>query len=768
MRRVLAPLVALALSAATAPPSAGAQAGPSADGYEVWYRGLRELAPDPERGAEVRGITLQRDVATFHLDEGRVQALRDVGGRTVGVAFRGRGRFTMPVTDPVEAAETGRMLGSSEVDPDIRSAVFLFTDFTISELQQAGLAWTPLPIDREMERDVREVREYFTDGDGWVSRSVLLPLINAGPAFFYAHVAEDRNDPLIFTYDPHDAEEVTLSVKADRAKRPVPVTRFHRRSDYETGRSIPQEALDLIRVTGYDIDTRVRGNLDLEARATMAFERLQARYSWIPFRLFYELQVDSVVWGDGTPARFHRPKEATDLWVDFGTMPGGVDRLTFHYRGDMMDRPQGLWIQIASHTGWYPVYEYDRPIPYRLTFRTPTDLAVATVGTRTSSATADGETVTTWETPPVRQLTFNIGDFDRFESAPPGPDDPGLTVLVNEGAHRRLGDLAFEAGYNLLEQRDMSEMVAIDLRASFAFYNRVYGPTTVRDFVATEIPYNHGEAYPGLVMLAWNTFQWTSSSGFDELFRAHEVAHQWWGIGVRPATYRDWWIAEGFSEFSGLWYAARARGSVDMYYKRLKETREALLKRRSESPPIALGTRIRFSDHPEDYEQTIYQKGAWVLHMLRTLLTDHDTGSDDRFTAVMRTFWERHKDGSASTASFQAVAEEVVGSDLDWFFQQWVYGSDIPTYRFAHRYEQQPDGSVKATVRVRQERVPDGFQMLVPVLVDFGADGSAVVPIAVAGPESVVELPLLPRVPDRIEFNPYEAVLAETRTEGWN
>lgn len=69
-------------------------------------------------------------------------------------------------------------------------------------------------------------------------------------------------------------------------------------------------------------------------------------------------------------------------------------------------------------------------------------------------------------------------------------------------------------------------------------------------------------------------------------------------------------------------YAAAARGSIDMYRRRLRETREAIVRRRDEAPPLALGTRVGTSDQPEDYQLTIYLKGAWVLHMLRTILTD--------------------------------------------------------------------------------------------------------------------------------------------------
>lgn len=734
--------------------------------YEAWYRGFRELRPDPARGARVTGLTFEKDRATFHFDEGTFHALADIEGRTVGVVFIGEGRLEADIPDVLEQAEMIREFETDRLDAPFRSAVLLFTDGTLTELG-ASFEWAPMPLANNAEREVREARDYITDGDGWIDSTLLLAFINGGPGLFHAHVAEDRGDPVFFTVDPHDFEEVSIGVKTDRGKRRRTISRFHRLADYETGRSTPAEGLDLIDIRSYEIDTRIDRGLDLEGHARINLSLRLGSYSWVPFRLFSALEVDSIRWSDGEPVAFHRPDDSSALWIDLSAAGTELRALDVFYQGDMMDRPQDLWVQLHTHSTWFPVYQAGRLIPYTLTFTAHEDMVVTTVGQKQSTTTEGDYVTTTWQTPPVQLVTFNIGDFDIYESDPPNAGDPGLQVLVNETAHRRLGGMVANAGGFILEQDDMAEMVAIDVRNAFTFFNEVYGPTVVRDFVATEIPYNHGEAYPGLVMLAWNTFQWTSSEGFDEIFRAHEVAHQWWGIGVTPATYRDWWIAEGFSEFSGWWYAARAKGSIDMYYRRLEETREAILDRRGEAAPIALGQRVGTPDHPEDYALTVYHKGAWVLHMLRGLLTDIDTGDDDLFKEVMNTFYQSYLGGKASTASFQATVEEVVGAQMGWFFQQWVYGSDVPTYRFSHRYEEQPDGSVVATVRVRQEDVPDGFQMLVPILLDFGDEGSATVRITVAGPETEVTLPTLPRVPDDIVFNPFESVLAETHTEGW-
>jgi len=93
----------------------------------------------------------------------------------------------------------------------------------------------------------------------------------------------------------------------------------------------------------------------------------------------------------------------------------------------------------------------------------------------------------------------------------------------------------------------------------------------------------------------------------------------------------------------------------------------------------------------------------------------------------------------------------------------WV---DLPTYRWASTGEA-VEGGYKLTLRVRQEDVPETFRMLVPVTVDFWGEGAATVRILVQGPETVVELPLLPREPDEIRFNDFESVLARVRAERW-
>ncbi|MDT8367988.1 MAG: M1 family aminopeptidase [Longimicrobiales bacterium] len=731
----------------------------------AWVQSVRSARPDPSRVAEVDDLTLERDEGTFHFASGTMHLMEPVDGRTLGAVFVGEGTFRMDAPIEIEQEHIRRLMESDGVERRFRRAVLLFTDFTDNEL--AGqLDFGPGEPHGDARREIEEAMKYVSDDDGWFAEDVMTPLLNRVGGFFYAHFGWDRGDPLIFTVNPASFEEVALYRKLDgRGEYREVVSRFHRRSDYETGQSMPQEALDLVRVDGCNIEAWIEGNLDFRARAALRLTPL-GEYRWVHLTLHPELDVDALRWGDGSPVEHYRPKESSALWVDLESAPEGPLELVAEYHGDILEQEERLWVRVIANRSWFPVYEYDRLVPYRVTFHTHEKLRVATVGSLLSE-TPEGDHVTTvWETSPVRQMTFNVGEFD--EHRPEDLTGRSLLLQYDERAHKRLERLAADANLVVFGQREMGEMVSDDLTRAFQFFDQVFGETPVRDFIATETPYSHGEAYPGLVLLPWTTFQYTSTKGYDAIFRAHEVAHQWWGIGVRPATYRDQWLAEGFSEFAGLFYAARVNGSVATYNEWLDEMREEILDRRDEAPPIALGPRAATVRNPGDHQLIVYKKGAWVLHMLRMLLTDFEgDGADQLFDRVIKAFYTERYGQSATTEHFRAIVEREVGAEMGWFFDQWVFGSAIPRYTFSYTLEDQPDGSVKARIRVRQEEVPDDFRMVVPILLDFGEDGTAVVRINVTGPVTEGELPLLPQRPERLEFNPFQAVLAETKTERW-
>jgi aminopeptidase N len=153
--------------------------------------------------------------------------------------------------------------------------------------------------------------------------------------------------------------------------------------------------------------------------------------------------------------------------------------------------------------------------------------------------------------------------------------------------------------------------------------------------------------------------------------------------------------------------------------------------------------------------------------MLQRPLQDPVTRNDNRFRSIMHRFYVDFAGRRTTTEDFIETAERATGQDLGWFFDEWVYGTDLPTYRFATMTQQDDLGQYVIHLRVRQEGVPESFRMTVPVLVEFTDGQSGIVRMEVAGPVTEMELPPLAMEPHEITLNPDESVLAKVENEKW-
>lgn len=141
--------------------------------------------------------------------------------------------------------------------------------------------------------------------------------------------------------------------------------------------------------------------------------------------------------------------------------------------------------------------------------------------------------------------------------------------------------------------------------------------------------------------------------------------------------------------------------------------------------PIILGHRLNTSKTLGAYQTLIYNKGALVLRMLHFLFTDPNTGNGDAFFTMMTDFVNRHRNGFASTDDFRFVANEHFArtpiarkhglQDLNWFFRQWVYQSDLPSYHVEYQFKEEPGGKVIISGSVSQENAPESWVMVLPL-----------------------------------------------------
>lgn len=770
-RRLLS--VLLALPVILTQPLAGQSApwaGTAATSYPDRYRELWKLEPQPERSAAVKHLVLKRESGELVLEEGRLYLLKPIGGQVMGALFHGRGMFNFTAPIAIEQERLKLFKKTTSIAEPLSDLVLLFADSTLAEVERQ-LTFGPGDAPANLEDLLHEALRFLGDDDHQsFDPDVMRAVLNGEQTgLFYAHMVQGNSDPWMFMIDPHDLESVRFLARGKRTgftHYAEPIAQFTRLTDTVRtgGRSERRPEAWIKQYTMLLRLPESGGGLGFEAGVRIAITADTTVGPWVPFVLFEKLQLDSARWESGEPATAYKGKDSPNLWVrlEKPLAKGEVRPLHLFYHGDLLDRALDLFF-IKSSIAWYPVaLDAKRKADFDITFESPQAYTIASVGDRTDSVAAPQHMVRTrWVTPaPIRNASFTLGVFDSHKVEADGV--PPVTILWSDATHREITHSAgAPAGKNMKQQ------VGGDVSAALQFYQHVYGEAPVRHFYATEIPGLHGEAWPGIVGLSYVTFQQTDQQGFDEVFRAHEVGHQWWGIAVDFATYRDQWLSEGFSTFSGLWYLQTRRKDNGKYFDMLDRWKADIMLRREEPSPIWLGYRVATAWNSDAYNTIVYEKGAWVLHMLRILLLDMKTMSEDRFTGVMRDFYTSSRGRSAATADFQQAIERATGQNMDWFFRQWVYGSAIPTYKVAHYVEAKPDGTWLVRLRVDQERVPPEFLSYVPVTLELDNKQVAHLRVKVTGAHSDLTLPPMPVKVKAVRFNDMAGVLAEVKEVGW-
>jgi hypothetical protein len=768
----LASAIGLWLGVSLLPSLAGAQlavpASSSTDlSYEQVYAGLRQLEAAPNRVAQVSGLVLKRDAGEMRFEAGTFYLMTPLAGRTIAAVFLGQGRFAFSPPNRIEQDRLARWEKTRSLDAPFSSLVILFADSTLSELE-SKLTFAPAPPPEQVRQKFKSALDNLVDDDSKSLDPDLMSAILNGESsgLFYAEVGRVNGGPLMLMINPNEVEGVTLSHRVRSygwSRESEAICQFPPQS-LDRSATLTSERIREAGIRHYAIQTSLTpsgsGDLSFAAGAKLEITSNAAMGPWVAFSLFEKLKVDSARWEGGRSATVFKGKDGPLLWVrlDGRLQPGEVRTLNLYYRGDLIDRFDDFYF-IKSSADWYP-----RPLEGRslatfdLTFHSPKGKLLASIGDQIESKTTGQVTTSRWVTSrPARNASFNLGFFKDYEIKEEGI--PPVTVLISEDVHRRLG-----VG---LRQKNMKETVGADVAKSLRFFQHVYGEVPAKQFYATEIPYFHGEAFPGLVHLSWWTFQQTDQAGEDEVFRAHEVAHQWWGIGVDFASYHDQWLSEGIADFSGLWYLQTVRKDNAKYFGVLHRWRDRILEHDENPGPIWLGYRTTSSKDSTGYDVAVYKKGAWVMHMLRILMLDLKTMNEDRFTETMRDFYRTYEGKRASTEDFRRIAEQHLDVDLGWFFEQWVYGTGVPAYRVAYRTENAEGGQYRVKLQVEQQNVGEEFQMYVPVTLDLGNNQLARVRVKVRGPKSTIELPLMPAKPKSVVFNDLDGVLAEVKMVNW-
>jgi hypothetical protein len=764
---------------------------PGGDSKELLavYGQLRAVGLDPQAVAVTENIELRKDAATLTFKTGYLYFLQPAGGEVAGAVFLGKGVLSLKPAADSERRQLARFCkGKTELEEPFEEAVLFFADDTFSRLGQS-LKLVPGSVPPRAADLLNDARKKFREKlFNNIEARLMAGLTHQDSAYFLADVKGQNLGQLLLELDSQLAEPLRL---------------IHYRPDVyfdvwvslESG-GVPGAAKQIGDLTNVNLEVAIDKGARISGKAKTEFTVLLGGPRWVPIRLARTLRVKHVRDASGQELAFVQEdeKKDADLWVITPQKLVLADKQAweFEYEGkDVIEKAGSGNFFVGERTRWYPSLESpdqqlgDRAL-FKMRFRVPKDFTLVATGTQLKSGVEGQERVSEWEAATAIAVAgFNYGKYQmkslknqQFEVnvyANPGLQDSmrELQIMLEDNP-----SLSTELGISSggLNTTGMAQSAAAEAANSLALYTAYFGDAPYRTLSVTQqAADNFGQSWPTLVFLPFTAFfdqtmqhQLGLSTGSGRQFfqevGPHEVAHQWWGHTVGWKTYHDVWLSEGFAQFSAGLYVHRVKGDKG-FREFIDAERSAILtalpsgQRANDVGPIWLGDRLSAENTPTA-SRLLYTKGGYVVHMLRMLLRDFPRGDDSRFIRMMHDYVDTWRGKNASTADFKAIVDKHFGQDMSWFFQQYVYGTEVSDVQV--RYSVTGAGADQVlNVEVTQKDVSPQFITWLPVVVvtEKGTIGGKLI---VKGATAQAKIPL-PAPLKTVEFNPLKAVLCELK-----
>ncbi len=785
------------------------------DATQVW-NALAQASFDPSRSATADNVVIQHDRIRITLLSGTIQFSQPVNGLVFGAAFRGRGRVEVKPPTPLEAQQLQLFAGQPALDMEFSDAAFTFSDETLDEVSKQ-VRWSASATESSLAKLYADRQSARED----LGAEIL-------PRLCVSLMSGDRKRTALFAADLKTSEKGWIHVRFDAAN-PEEITigrwsNWGRFTGFDTWLSFPAGdravadafrdplALDQFRIRNYKINATVTVGADLLATTKVSIEPRSDGDRAFSFSLDANLRVSSVKDSSGASLVFFQPRDPKDRIQSFGdyvvvalrepTHAGQALALEFAYGGKRVVRREGDGTFFCQSGGWYPTLEnsFASRADFEMTFRSPKRFTFVATGDKISE-TQDGDSnISTWRSPiPLAVTGFAYGDYkvqvekagnidieiyanrqeDNIAKAIQHEVNPGLPQSFDSSrATAPIGDLA---------PAHRAKEMAVEIANTIRVFEKFFGPYPYKHLAVTSLPlgYSYGQGWPMLIYL-WSLsfldstqrhqFGIQDQLQLTDFFRAHESSHQWWGHLVGWKSYHDQWLSEGFAQFSGNLYVLFRENEKEFLNRLQQDKRELgapdLRSRRFDSlGPVWMGTRLRSADAPRAYDVVIYNKGGYVLNMIRMMLLDpRNVEPDARFIRMMQDFTQTFHNQPASTEDFKAIVEKHMlpamdldgNHKMDWFFNQYVYGTGMAQYDFASQVRDAGDGKWKIEGTVSQSGVPDGWKDILPIYAHQQGRVFRLGWIRASGKMTPFDV-ILPFKPDKITVNNKEEILAQIK-----
>jgi Peptidase family M1 domain len=705
------------------------------------------LALDSNETYHVRDFQLVRGDLKFYLTDGTISFATPVAGRPVAMVFTaldsefGDAELLVLPARRSERQSLASFTKSPNLDEHFRAAVFFFTDETRDEIlrqvekhasdktpevaTQIAEQWNPVLRSLAADLDVRLIASLF---DGHSPNHGVFDCVLRGKQFGTFDVVYQPDEPEPTAIGSVDAGSGTPHFRlwaSFMPRHPPPP---------ET----PPAGLNL---ANFRIDTTIHADLSQSSvtEAEVSFQHGPVRAIELQISSRMLISAASV---DGEPAEVFQHNSVRNesglMMTPFVIVakhmlePGKIHTVNIHHEGNVVQQTETGVYYVADRNAWFP-HTGMNLAQFDLTFRCPRSLGVVSTGELidehfTTGPEGEQRVVHRKTRVPGRFAGFNIGEFESktVDHGPYRIECFGNRALFDKirASRAATGNTTpLSASTDIASER-LTEM-STDIAEIMDEFSKEWGVLPLKHIAVSPIPGYFGQGFPGLIYLSTLSYMHKEERPFEardsqvntffsQILLAHEAAHQWWGNVVSSAGYRSDWIMESLANYAALERLERRKGEDAMnqvmaLYRRELTSLTKNGQRVDSAGPLELGQRLNEMGGSEAWRIITYEKGSWVMHMLRQRM------GRDAFEEMMRRLIRDYANKPLSNEDFQKMASEYIPAgqpdrSLDLFFDTWVYGTGIPTLRL------RAPGNGHKDYTLTQTGVSDDFTVDVPLV----------------------------------------------------
>ena len=821
MKRITVLMICF-LNIAVVAAAANLSTAPSPDLIAI-YKQLRTLQTGDTASCE--NVEFQRDSAKFTFIAGRLTFAAPVAGRVLAAYYQGEGKFELEPPSPVDKRQLARFAGGPKLEDTFREAVFYFTDDTYSELSklvkikpapasgQSPFASSQKQFAESFNSWIDNARKGYPVMKNMTARMLADFTESSSKGFFLAdfkgkksgdllfHISWNR-DSLLLPYEAKGEEVMLLHLNPGAYFEWW--SGFHLAAEYAKVRH-PEHRELLAHSEATNIDLQVADDNRISATAQMEYTVAEPTRV-LSFNLNGILRISSIEDESGNKLSFIQEDRNldNDPWVILNqpAKPGEKHRIKITYKEEstrdtriVNQRGNGLY-WVASRESWFPSFgSYDDRTQYEIHARSPKKFKFVGTGIQTASEKQKDSLVTSWKSDiPLSVVGFNYGSFVEAEHAA-----PDLKVTAYSGTDipdelKGIQSAISEAQLRSFTNRDVSAQTGIALGGfgtakaakhaaelsfqALEFFKSYFGDLPFKAVSVTEQPVRgYGQSWPYLIFLPYDSLldsttrnslhlqDFGGGRDFYTVVAIHEMSHQWCGHLVGWKTYHDQWLSEGVADFAASAYLRQFEPKELNNFYDIRRTRllskTRLGYRLTDIGPVWLNSQLN-EYNGEGNSMLIYYKGSYIMEMLRTLMYDPQTKNpDQRFITMLHDFYSTYAGKNASTEDFRRVVEKHMGGSMEWFFDQWVYGTYTPTYNFSYQLSDAGNGQTDVSVSLVQSDVPESFHMELPVYVTLKGEPHYIGRMSVTGSKPLKTTVKLPFRPEKVLLDPNRSILAE-------